>query len=241
MGTVHKVVWFVRFRQDRERAELDRRWATEHAALCAAVPGVVRYVQNPVVTTATLEGAVDGPPPFDGFAAFWWEDRDAYLAAMDSPEWQAVMDDSAELFDVGWTLDGRGAEMEERVVREGLGAKGDGVGTPPNGPIKLIGLLQYRKDMSRDDANAYWADTHRSIAVRIKQIGHYTQNHAIRPAAGSDHLSFDGFSESWYADEGVYKEAMGSAEWADLGADGDNLFDMSLFESAIVEERVIKG
>jgi hypothetical protein len=34
---------------------------------------------------------------------------------------------------------------------------------------------------------------------------------------------------------------MGSPEWAALGEDGDNLFDMSLFESAIVEERVLKG
>ena len=128
---MHKVVWFVRFRQDRDREEMDRRWAGEHAALCVAVPGVVRYVQNPVVTTATLEGAVDGPPPFDGFAAFWWKDRDAYLAALDTPEWQAVMDDGREIFDTEWTLDGRGAEIEERVVREGLGARGDGVGTRP--------------------------------------------------------------------------------------------------------------
>jgi uncharacterized protein (TIGR02118 family) len=238
---VHKVVWFVRFRQDRDREEMDRRWAGEHAALCVAVPGVVRYVQNPVVTTATLEGAVDGPPPFDGFAAFWWKDRDAYLAALDTPEWQAVMDDGREIFDTEWTLDGRGAEIEERVVREGLGAPGDGVGTPPNGPIKLIGFLRYRTDMDRDECNAYWAGTHRELAVQIKQIGHYTQNHAIRPAAGSERLAFDGFSESWYENAGVYEDAMGSPEWAALGADGDNLFDMSLFESAIVEERVLKG
>ena len=52
---MHKVVWFVKFRADGDRAELDRRWATDHAALCVKVPGVVRYVQNPVVTTATLE------------------------------------------------------------------------------------------------------------------------------------------------------------------------------------------
>jgi uncharacterized protein (TIGR02118 family) len=239
--SVHKVVWFVKFRPDGDREELDRRWATEHAELVLKVPGLERYVQNYVVTTATLEGAVDGPPPFDGFSAYWWADRDAYLAAMQTPEWQAVLDDSAELFDVAWTTGGMGAEIEERIIREGLGAKGDGRDTPPRGPIKLIGLLQYRRDMDRDECNAYWASTHRSIAETISQIGHYTQNHAIRPAAGSDRLAFDGFSESWYADADVYNEAMGSPEWAELAADGDNLFDMSLFESAIVEERVVKG
>ena len=238
---MQKVVWFVKFKPDGDRAEQDRRWATDHAALCVRVPGVRRYVQNPVVTTATLAGVSDGPAPWDGFSAFWWDDRDAYLAAMESPEWEAVMEDGRELFDVEWTLDGRGAEIEERVVREGLGAKGDGVSTPPAGPIKLIGFLQYRTDMPREDCNAYWAGTHREIAVTISQIGHYTQNHAIRPAVGSDRLAFDGFSESWYADAGTYEQAMGSPEWADLGADGDNLFDMSRFESAIVEERVLKG
>jgi uncharacterized protein (TIGR02118 family) len=238
---VHKVVWFVKFKPGADPEESDRRWGSTHADLVRAVPGLERYVQNRVVTTATLEGAVDGPPPWDGFAAYWFTDRDAYVAAMETPEWQAVLDDSADLFDVAWTLDGRGAEIEERVVREGLGAKGDGVSTPPRGPVKLIGFLQYRKDMSRDEVNAYWAGTHRSLAVKISQIGHYTQNHAIRPAAGSDHLRFDGFSESWYADAATYEEGMGSDEWADLGADGDNLFDMSLFESAIVEERVVKG
>ena len=238
---MHKVVWFVRFREDADREELDRRWATEHAELCAQVPGVVRYVQNPVVTKATLEGAADGTPPFDGFSAFWWEDRDAYLAAMESPQWQAVLDDARGLFDMTWTFGEMGAEIEERIIREGLGAKGDGISTPPRGPIKLIGLLRYREDMSREAANAYWAGTHREIAERIRQIGHYTQNHAIRPAVGADRLGFDGFSESWYADRGVYEEAMASPEWAELGADGDNLFDMSRFRSAIVEERVIKG
>jgi uncharacterized protein (TIGR02118 family) len=237
---MHKVVWFVKFRSDGDRAEQERRWANEHAALVVKVPGVERYVQNETVTGTTREGSpVD--PPFDGFAAFWFADRDAYLAAVDSPEWQALLEDSRELFDVEWTIDGMGAEIEERVVREGLGAKGDGVSTPPPGPVKLIGLLTYRKDMSREDCNAYWTTTHREFAVKIAQIGHYTQNHAIQPAAGSDHLDFDGFSESWFESPDVHREAMASKEWADLGTDGLQLFDRSRMRSALVRERVVKG
>jgi uncharacterized protein (TIGR02118 family) len=118
---VHKVVWFLRFRSDGDRGELGRRWAEEHAALAVAVPGVDRYVQNRTVTNATREGASPGEPPFDGFAAFWFRDRDAYLAAVGSPQWQALVADATELFDVEWGS-GMGAEMEERVVRAGLGA-----------------------------------------------------------------------------------------------------------------------
>jgi uncharacterized protein (TIGR02118 family) len=236
---VHKVVWFVKFRRDRDEA--DRRWATAHASLCLDVPGVVRYVQNPTVTAATLDGVSTADPPFDGFSAIWWSDRESYLAATWSREWRAAMEDARDVFDCDWTIGGMGAEIEERVIREGLGARGDGVSTPPAGSVKLIGLLKYRSDITRDEANAYWADTHRSIAVTIEEIGHYTQNHAMRPAAGSDHLAFDGFSESWYADGATYEQAMASREWKALGDDGPNLFDMTVFKSAIVEERVLRG
>ena len=34
---------------------------------------------------------------------------------------------------------------------------------------------------------------------------------------------------------------MASAEWKHLGEDGDNLFDMSLFKSIIVDELVERG
>jgi uncharacterized protein (TIGR02118 family) len=234
---VHKVVWFVKFLGDR--GDADRRWAM-HGSLWLALPGVVRYVQNPTITAATLEGVSAADPPFDGFSAAWWPDREAYLAAARSSEWRDVVEDAREALDLDWTVDGMSAEIEERVIREGLGARGDGVGTPPGG-VKLIGLLKYRPDLGREDANAYWAGTHGSIAVTIEEIGHYTQNHAARPAAGSRRLGFDGFSESWYADVATYEQAMASPEWKALGDDGPNLFDMTQFKSAIVEERVLRG
>lgn len=48
------------------------------------------------------------------------------------------------------------AEMEERVMRVGLGAKNDGVSTPPGTPIKLIGLLTDKIGMHPFDVNEYW-------------------------------------------------------------------------------------
>ncbi len=237
---MHKVVFFLRFRDDIDRTEAERHFAEEHAALVLKVPGVVRYVQNPVVTTATLAGVAEGRPAVDGFAALWFEDRDAFLAAMGSPEWQRVVEDANTIFDREWLAQGWAAEIEERVKRQGLGASQDGISTPPTGPIKLIGILRYRSDKDRDDCNAYWAGTHGEVALRISQIGHYTQNHAIRPAVG-DKLAFDGFSESWYADQATYERAMASPEWNALGEDGHNLFDMGAFKSVIVEERIVRG
>jgi len=236
---MHKTAFFLRFRDDLDHAEADRHFATEHAALVLAVPGVVRYVQNPVVAAATLAGADAERPWVDAFSAIWFADRDAYLAALASPEWEAAGADAAEIFDAEWGA-GWAAEIEERVKRQGLGAPGDGVGTPPRGPIKLIGILRYLPGRDRDECNRYWATTHGDIALTISQIGHYTQNHAIRPIIGET-LAFDGFSESWYADDATYREAMASPEWSELGEDGHNLFDMGAFKSVIVEERVLRG
>ncbi len=237
---MHKVVYFLRFRDDVDRAEAERRFAEDHAELVLAVPGVVRYVQNPVVTSATLAGATEERPVADAFATIWFADRDAYRAAIETPQWEKAAQDAAEIFDLDALSDGWAAEIEERVKRQGLGAPQDGVSTPPAGPLKLIGILRYRPDKTREQCNAYWAGPHGDIALSIEQIGHYTQNHAIAPI-GADRLAFDGYSESWYADDATYEQAMGSPQWAELGADGDNLFDMGEFRSVIVQERVLRG
>jgi hypothetical protein len=196
-------------------------------------------VQNKVLTASTNAGISSEKPLVDAFAAMWFADRDAYVAAIESPQWQRAAEDAAEIFDIQWLSEGWAAEIEERLKREGLGAALDGVGTPPRGPVKLIGILRYRSDMTREQCNAYWASTHGDIAMTVSQIGHYTQNHAVAPI-GADHLAFDGFSESWYADQASYEEAMASTPWKELEADGDNLFDMSVFKSVIVEERVLR-
>jgi hypothetical protein len=236
---MHKIVFFLRFREDVDRAAAESRFAGDHAQLVLAIPGLLRYVQNDVLTASTNAGVSSEKPLVDAYAAMWFADREAYAAAAESPAWQRAAEHAAEIFDLEWLSEGWGAEIEERIKREGLGATRDGVGTPPRGPVKLIGILRYRSDMDRDRCNAYWAATHGDIALTVSQIGHYTQNHAIGPI-GAERLAFDGFSESWYADQTSYEEAMASSPWKELEADGDNLFDMSVFKSVIVEERVLR-
>jgi uncharacterized protein (TIGR02118 family) len=121
-----------------------------------------------------------------------------------------------------------------------MGATADGVSSPPGDPIKLVGLLMYRPDMSREDANNYWRTVHGRIALKIVELGHYVQNHAIRGTGGRGAPGFDGFSEAWFADFASYERAMASPEWNDLVDDGPELFDMSVFLSGIVKERVLK-
>jgi len=231
---------FVRFRPELDRDEADRRWRAELGPLELALPGLERYVQNPVVITTTNDGAVEGPPGFDGLTSMWFTDMGAFDAALASPEWVAAQLWAGEVFDLGWRGGEASAEIEERVRRVGMGAVADGVSTPPGDPIKLIGLLRYRPDLSREDANNYWRTVHGRIALTIEEMGHYTQNHAIRGTAGRHVAAYDGYSEAWFADFATYERAMASTPWRNLTADGPELFDMSVFLSGIVRERVLK-
>jgi uncharacterized protein (TIGR02118 family) len=231
---------FLRFRPELDRAEADRRWIDELGPLELALPGLERYVQNTVTITTTNDGAVDGPPGFDGLTSMWFTDMAAFDAALASDEWSAARRCAAEIFDLEWRDGHASAEIEERVRRVGMGAVADGVSTPPGDPIKLIGLLRYRADMSREEANNYWRTTHGRIALTIAEMGHYTQNHAIRGTGGSHAPGFDGFSEAWFADLDTYEQAMASAPWRSLVLDGPELFDMSVFLSGIVRERVLR-
>jgi hypothetical protein len=231
---------FMTFRPELDRDVADRRWLDELAPIQLSLPGLERYVQNPVSIATTNDGAVEGPPGFDGMTSMWFTDMAAFDAALGSEEWAAAERCAGEIFDASWRGGEASAEIEERVRRVGMGAVADGVSTPPGDPVKLVGLLRYRSDRTREEANNYWRTTHGRIALTIGEMGHYTQNHAIRGTGGRHAPAFDGFSEAWFADLDTYAGAMGSAPWRSLVADGPELFDMTVFCSGIVRERVLK-
>lgn len=240
-----KLTWYARFKHGVDPEDGYRRWREDHGPRCLEVPGIKRYVQNHVVTAATNQGVIEDPSGFDGFSSAWWEDGAALEAAMRSREWARLHEDAEDLFDVAWTFQGRAAKIEERVKRVGMGAADDGVGTPPGRPVKLVGVLTYRSDMTREKANEYWATHHGDLALRIADMGHYVQNHASR-AIGPDgdsggQFGFDGYSEAWFTDQDAYERAMASPEWQALVDDGPALFDMSGFQSGIVNEQVLRG
>lgn len=231
---------FFKVRAGVDRGDAIRRWADEIGSLHLQLPGLARYVQNPVVVTTTNDGAVEGPPGFDGMASMWFLDMESFDAARRSAAWADAQRIAAEIFDAGWWGGGVDAEVEERIRRVGMGARRDGVSTPPGTPIKLVGFLRYRADLTRESANNYWRDTHGRIALEITEMQHYVQNHTIRSTDGRPRPAFDGFSEAWFADFATYEQAMASPQWHALVADGPELFDMSVFLSGIVEERVLK-
>jgi uncharacterized protein (TIGR02118 family) len=243
-----KVAWLVRLSQQGDREELRRRWNEDHAALMRDVPGLMRYVHNQAIAIAEGPGAGQDEPSIDGIACAWWSDRDALHAALRSSEWQKVLADGRELFEHGWAHTGEAAEIEERVMRLGAGTPWNGADVAA-GMCKHIGVLYFRPGMSRAEARAYWTNRHGQIALKIAEIRHYVQSHAVSPirldgegTGGS--FPFDGFSESWFTDRATFERAHDSPAWHTLRDDSPNVFDVDAIEAGVncvVTERVIKG
>lgn len=86
-----KRVTVLQCRADVDRGEAVRRWLQAHDALVRAVPGVVEYVQRP----ATTEPEPSSPETLLGIGEVSFASRAEAVAAMATPEWQAVIDDAA--------------------------------------------------------------------------------------------------------------------------------------------------
>jgi uncharacterized protein (TIGR02118 family) len=111
-----KVAWFARWRGGLERAQASDYWRDVHGRLALAVPGIDRYVQNPVV--ASIEGGEisERRAAFDGFSECWFASRSAYERALATPEWERLVADGPNLLDEDALEAGMSVIVEERII-----------------------------------------------------------------------------------------------------------------------------
>lgn len=69
-------------------------WLNVHTELAAKLPGLRRYIVNPVV----LEGLTPGTSTHDGWSELWFDDYVAFQKAYRSPQWAEMEADGATLF-----------------------------------------------------------------------------------------------------------------------------------------------
>ncbi len=232
---MYKVVWVARFREGMSRAEGSRYWTEVHAPLGLKIPNFVGYIQNHVRGAIGAGGVIaEDDVAFDGYSCEWWTDATGFSESMKSPEWKAVVEDGDLVFDPH-SLEGMCGVLEERVMRAGAG-----------GPFKVVWFAKFRSDVSREEANEHWARQHGPIALKVPWIERYVQNLVVAPLGpeGVDHdvaMSFDGFSECWFADREAFVRSTETDAWAELVEDGYSFLDMDALVgmSAILEERVI--
>ena len=136
---------------------------------------------------------------FDGYSCAWWADKQAFLDCMESPEWQAVVDDGDNVFDMQW-LWNMSAQLEEVVQVDG-----------PVAPYKVVWVMKFLEGMDKAAADEHWTNVHGPIFHGLP-IERYVQNHVVGPV-GADgdsdaEIGFDGFSECWFNDEAQFLEAV---------------------------------
>ncbi len=88
------MIFAARRRAGLSTQEFYRYWTETHAALAAAIPGVVRYVVRLPSSDRDAEAR-----PFDGFAEITYADRATLRAAAQSPAVAATLADEVNLFD----------------------------------------------------------------------------------------------------------------------------------------------
>lgn len=90
-----KMVFVLQLHEGKDREESLAYWRDVHGPMAAKTPGLRRYTQNHVA--AVLGG---GDPQFLGYAELWWDSREAFAEAAETPEWKTTIDDVSQFVDL---------------------------------------------------------------------------------------------------------------------------------------------
>jgi len=228
-----KVVWVARYRSGMPREEASRYWEKTHGALAAKTPGLGRYVQNHAVAPLPIAGYSGTQElKFDGYSCAWYSSFHAYEASVQTPEWAALVADSANVFDNSF-FSGMSAVLDELTLRDGAGG------------FKISFIVRFRPGLARNAAKSHWWGKNGDLVLRVPGLERYVQNYAARPLgpAGTPWgapLQFDGIGESWFEDRAAFERAVASPQWRAAYADSSTIFDTAALWPAVIEEHVIK-
>ncbi len=77
------------------REQFTKHWLEIHGPLALKVPGIRRYVQSHIVEERTRPDIPSSDVEIDGVAELWYDDREAMLKALATPEAKALYADGA--------------------------------------------------------------------------------------------------------------------------------------------------
>ena len=106
--------------------------------------------------------------------------------------------------------------------------------------VKLIYCITRKPDMSVEEFQRYWRDTHGPIAGRIPGLRRYVQCHTVPESyAGERAPAYDGAAELWFDDREALQRAMASPEVEAAREDERNFIDHSRVFAIITEEKPV--
>ncbi|MCZ0733837.1 EthD family reductase [Phreatobacter sp. AB_2022a] len=182
-------------RSDLPNAAFRRHWREVHGPLAARLPGLAGYCQNHVVDRRQL--AIDharGAWALDGLSELWFADAAAMQAAIGSPAYRPVAEDSPHFV------------ADTKVV---VGTQTVVVPRPPDaGPlIKRMSILRRRDDIDAARFADEWGRVHAPLVAAFPNLAGYTQTlvtareSAPGVAAPYAALPIDGIVEMWFRSE----------------------------------------
>ncbi len=219
-----KLVAFFKRKPGMEVEAFQEHWRTIHAELVVRVPGLRKYIQ-----CHTLPSVYRSREPiYDGVAEAWFDDTDAMRANTDSPEWAAIRADEPKFIDLS-TLGS--IITEEHVIVDG---------PVPSDGVKNISFLKHKPDISIDEFQKYWRETHGPIAGAIPGMRRYVQCHTRRSIYETGRTPlYDGAPLAWFDDTDAMRVSEKSAEFARTRADEANFLAPDPLPFVIAKERVI--
>jgi len=106
--------------------------------------------------------------------------------------------------------------------------------------VKLIYCISKKPDMSVEEFQKYWRETHGPIAARIPGVRRYVQCHVVPELYGASQTpGFDGAAELWWDDLDSMRAAMGTPEVAAALEDEKNFIDHSRVASFVTIEKPV--
>ena len=181
-----KLVGMMNRKQGMSVQDFQSYWLNVHAPMIAEVPGMRRYVQS----HSLPEVYGDFPQAYDGMAEAWFDDMQAYDAALASPAWQAAVVDAANFIGGGARL----LATEVAIIHAYASAR------ERASLVKYSGFLTRLPHLTVEEFSRHWREIHAPLVVNdLKGMVRYIQNHALPETyAAASPPSFDGVPQAWF-------------------------------------------
>jgi uncharacterized protein (TIGR02118 family) len=108
--------------------------------------------------------------------------------------------------------------------------------------VKMIYVFTRKPDLSVEDFQRYWRETHAPIAAKIPGVRRYVQCHVLPELYERENLPpYDGAAEVWFDDMDALRTAFRSPEVQAAREDEKNFIDHSKAFLIVTEENVVVG
>ena len=108
--------------------------------------------------------------------------------------------------------------------------------------VKLIYCITRKPELSVEEFQRYWRETHGPIAARIPGLRRYVQCHTLRETYAGDRApAYDGAAELWFDDMESMQAAFASPEVRTAMEDERHFIDHTRVALFFTEETVVVG